>query len=296
MIAENSPTGSPFVIAALIVQIISILAMIAVYEEDGRWSRRTIWFAGVATFYELISGARSELTLLLVALLAISYFKKRRLPIRALAAVLSLFLTVFAVFQIQMEKMGAKADAPLSYNLPVVVENLEAYSIGSLVAFDRIAGHPGLVSNAGTLDKFFLRLADRFGAGIPLPSVHKRFVHVSSGTELNTYTIYFAFMDFGRIGIAAAMAFLGLGMTLVFRYSLRRHIFATIVFSTGLFAILMTGFSEEFFAQIGLCVKALCLIGLLYHVLPAFYHAIALRQPHAHAFPSAHRETEEFTS
>ena len=271
MLVNNLPGGgTPFHWEVLVVPLFCIFAVIAVYEYEGgtyrRW--RTYGAVAIGVAYEVMSGARSELLLLLGALLAVGYVKTGGYHLKALTVCGLLFFVIFLGVQIQMGKTGTDPNAPLSYNLPVAAEGAVDYFVGGLVAFDYSVEHPGFIKNQWTLDKFFRRTANKVGGHYEESSRHLEFVDIGPGRESNVYTIYFAFLDYGYIGIVLFMGLLGACTVTAYRFALRGRPLAVILFSVSLFACYMSIFGEEFFSQTGFWVKTLIVIVALYHVIP----------------------------
>lgn len=276
MVALDAPgSHPPFSIAAALVPFVVIVALYALNEYDGSVTRRwrTYAFVSLAVLYEVLGATRSDMMLVIVAVIVIAALHRGKIPVTAVVLIGVGVVAVFSANQILLEKDGTKADAPLSYNVPYLIEGFTNYAIGGMVAFDYSVEHPGAIRNQWTLNKFFVRTANKFGAEMEDYSRHLEFVRVNPHQEANVYTIYFAYMDYGGAGLAGILALLGAGTALLYRRALRGNPIATVLFATSTFAVVMSIFGEEFFSQMGFWLKVVVVGYLLYfspQVLPRF--------------------------
>jgi oligosaccharide repeat unit polymerase len=275
---ENSdePMSAPLNLTVSLIPVFSILAMVGVYEfcRSGKQLLRTAALVITALLYQLGSTARSQVLTLLLGLFSCIWFRypRRAMKWGAIGAVA--FALLFGVNQISMEKVGARADAPLVENIPKVVEGLALYSEGSLVAFETAVRNPGLIPNNSKLYRYFIRTLNRLGMNIEQPTAFLPFTPISNEVTVNVYTIYFAYyMEYGLLGTMILMAGLGLITTYIFRKASTNDPQNVLLFGSALYGILMTFFAEEFFLELGFWLKTIILSLLIYRVAPKLFSA-----------------------
>lgn len=265
------PGGGELNIGVTLPPFCSILAMISLLEycKSGTRGRRTIAAISVAFAYNLASTGRSPVLLLLIGLLCILWLyyprKARKLAFVGFLA----FAALFVVNQIQLEKVGSRADASLSQNIPHVAEGVATYMFGGLVAFERAIQHPGLIQNNWHVYTYFIRTLNKFGLNLDEPPAFLEYVNVNRVVDINVYTIYFGYYsDYGFAGVAFLLCGLGFMTTLIFRNAVNGSPVAALLLGPAIFGILMTVFAESFFMELGFWLKALTIGYALYGLAP----------------------------
>jgi oligosaccharide repeat unit polymerase len=252
---------------SLLLPFLTITAMIAVYEyvDTGRRGGRTLVLFVLAMLYQLINGARSEVLLLLISSVVILWLKRGAAPLRLLLTMALVFLLVFSLGQIAMNKYGAVAGASLADNLPHVAEGFGTYWLGGIVAFDQNRQNPEL-RYGWDLGKFFKRVANRFGATYPERDRNLDYTKISPTQTTNVYTAFLPYyMDHGGFaGVIVLMFLMGSLSTYVYRCALHGSCWAVFTLGAFVYATAMTVFSEEYFAQIMFWIKAGALSTLVY--------------------------------
>jgi oligosaccharide repeat unit polymerase len=265
--ANVTAAGAHLSLEALLLPFLTITAMIAVYEyvDNGRRGIRALVLFVLAMLYQLINGARSEVLLLLISSLVILWIKRGAAPLRLLLFMALLFLLVFSLGQIAMNKYGALADAPLGDNLPRVAEGFGTYWLGGIIAFDQNRQNPEL-RYGWDLGKFVKRIANRFGATYPERDRNLDYTRISPTQMTNVYTAFLPYyMDHGGFaGVAGLMFLMGFLSTYVYRCALHGRCWAVFTLGAFVYATAMTIFSEEYFAQITFWIKAGALSTLVY--------------------------------
>jgi oligosaccharide repeat unit polymerase len=259
-----------------LVPLAIILGVLAFNEYRGGSERRWRTYAMIAFgfLYTYASAARSEIIVFLSGLIAVVWIRRGKLPARLLVGATALFLVIFTVNQISLEKMGTNANASLSDNLPALSEGLLTYSVGSIVAFDHYVQNPGSIKNGSQLMKPIARIINQFGGHMDEPSRHLMFTKISSTQETNVYSIYFPFYDDGYVISFLDFMILGVISALIFRYARRGHPLAVVCYGFILYATLMSVFAEEFFARMDLYGKSALVVVLLYFVGPKLFHPL----------------------
>jgi oligosaccharide repeat unit polymerase len=265
---ENvTTTGTHLSLESLLLPFLTITALIAVHEyvDTGRRGGRALLLFVLALLYQLINGARSEVLLLLISSLVILWIKRGAAPLRLLGTMTLVFLLVFSLGQISMNKYGAMAGASLGDNLPHVAEGFGTYWLGGIIAFDQNRQNPEL-RYGWDLGKFFKRFANRFGATYQERDRNLDYTKISPTQSTNVYTAFLPYyMDHGGFaGVIVLMFLVGFLSTYVYRCALHGRCWAVFTLGAFVYATAMTIFSEEYFAQIMFWVKAGALSTLVY--------------------------------
>ncbi len=252
---------------SFLLPFLSIVALIAVYEyaDTGRHTVRTLLLLLLAGSFQLLNGARSEVLLLLVSSIVILWLRRGGAPTRLLATMALLFLLVFSVGQISMNKYGASSAASLTENLPHVAEGLTTYWLGGIIAFDQNRQNPEL-RYGWDLGKFAKRIANRMGAHYSEHDRNLEYTKISPRQITNVYTAFLPYyMDHGGMrGVIVLMFLVGFLSAYVYRCALRGNCWAVFTVGAFVYATVMTIFSEEYFAQIMFWIKAGVLSTLVY--------------------------------
>ena len=256
-----------FSLESCLLPFLSIAALIAVYEyaRSGRRPGRTLLLVFLGAGYQLLNGARSEVLLLLISSVVILWLVRGAAPVRLLATVALLFVGVFSLGQISMNKYGADSGASLASNLPRVAEGFGTYWLGGIIAFDQNRLNPEL-HYGWELGKFAKRIANRLGANYPERDRNLEYTKISPTQITNVYTVFLPYyMDHGGMaGVFGLMFLVGLLSTWVYRCAIHGHAWAVFTLGAFVYATVMTIFSEEYFAQIMFWVKAATLSSLVY--------------------------------
>jgi oligosaccharide repeat unit polymerase len=271
----NVSGHSALSLESIILPLLSIVALIAVYEyaDTGRRRGRTLFLVALAAGYQLLNGARSEVLLLLISSVVMLWLKRGVAPVRLLGSVGLLFLLVFSAGQVAMNKYGANAGASLTENLPRVAEGFSAYWLGGIIAFDQNRQNPEL-RYGWDLGKFAKRIANRFGATYSERDRNLEYTKISPNQITNVYTVFLPYyMDHGGMaGVVGLMFLVGFLSAYVYRCAIHGKCWAVFTLGAFVYATVMTVFSEEYFAQIMFWVKAGAVPTLVY-----FAPSISLR-------------------
>ena len=132
-----------------------VVAMVACREDDGTRPRRlrVILATTIALAYALLRGERAGAIILLLSLLAISWMRGRKIKWKFLLVVTSAFFAVFIAIAFLLEKGYVERDAALRENIPALVEQVEWYAAGGLVAFDQVFHDPKKIPPVWGIDR-----------------------------------------------------------------------------------------------------------------------------------------------
>lgn len=260
--AESSLPDSPgygFIANAMVVSFFTTF----VYALEGVSNKREKMQYTVSLLFSFVfavfSTGRTAILLLLAALTGIAMMK-RQMNARKLVLVVLAFLMCFGAFATILGK-GADPDASWSENLPAIGESLLQYSFGALPAFDEVVqDHAPLTYGRSTFISF-RRLLDIF-AGREPPSAIEEFTTVPFPT--NVYTaIRPVYEDYGILGVIVTFIIIGAASANSYAKAMagsRMHIY---FYSILLFPLLLSAFSDAYFASILLWLRYF-LAGYLY--------------------------------
>jgi oligosaccharide repeat unit polymerase len=241
-----------------------IVAMIAFYQS-GHGKKRSFVAIVSALTLNLLTGGRAGIVSLIFALVCLDWIKNRRIHWKHLAVMFLIFVISFSVIAIYLGKVGARADAPLSENIVPVAQGFVLYAAGGLIGFDRVIREPNIIPHNWQINRFFLQTMNKLGARFEVPSLHAEFVSVGPNSMLfNVYTFYFAYLDWGYVGMMGILATLGFIITVFYRKAFGGTTVASLVYST-LFAGLITSiFNEGLLFNLNFLLKLSALYWLLY--------------------------------
>ncbi len=250
-----------------LVTLSIILALIAYYEA--RKSRngmlRAVLYLSVSLAYVLLTAANVGAATLLISALGIECLLFRRLRILLLVVYLSLFLGVFWLVGLVLEKGQVRSSYALEDNLPALVNLVQLYGLGGLVAFDRIVQDPQGIRPTWSIWRFFFLTANKLGAAIDVPSLHAEYTMISPAMAANVYTLYFSyFPEYGWLGVIGIMCFLGTVLTRLYTEAMRGSPAATVLYGITFTGIVLSGFNEQFFTGLSMLLKTTVLTLLIY--------------------------------
>lgn len=269
--AGSLPGGGPFRLAAWLIPIYTIFALVAYFEHDGSkaWRWRTWAWVAVALLYQLLSTGKSGVMLLMVGLVAVTWIKQRRAPVRFLLLCTLVLGAVFMANHIILHKSDASTDLSINEDMPALLEGFSVYTVGSLVGFDAVVSNPHSVKNTWKLYKFFVGAANKLGAKYPELPQNLQYTPISSHSVTNVYTIYFPYYaGFGLLGVAGLSFLIGTVSTAVYCLAVRLRPLGVILYCAALYGIVMSVFAELFFLQIGFWLKSVAIVCVLYYLPP----------------------------
>jgi len=149
---------------AYLVALMSFLALIAVYEQDGsRFKTIRAWlYILVAMGYQILTAARTGSVLLLMSLLVIMTLKAKMFHFRNIALGLVVFVTLFTVPALFLGK-GGSTERPLTSNIKSIATSMRDYTLPSLVAFDSVVREDHGIGMSNLTTRAFRAIANGFG-------------------------------------------------------------------------------------------------------------------------------------
>jgi oligosaccharide repeat unit polymerase len=241
-----------------------IVAMIA-FCEDAQGKKRSFIAFVFALAMNLMTGGRAGTTALILSLLCIDWLKTHRLRWKPLMVLVLIFVITFGTISIYVQKGAARADASLLENIVPVVQGFVLYAAGGPICFDRVIRDPNIIPHNWRIDRFFLQTVNKLGGRFEVPSQHVQFVSVGpNSSSQNIYTFYFAYLDFGYIGMMGVVFCLGFLISLCYRKALSGSQIWVLVYSTLFAGLMVSIFGEGLFNNGNFLFKLYALSWLIY--------------------------------
>ena len=257
--AGVAPVLGPFANIAPLTIALSLLLYAAPLQPRERWLRTVALLAAVTS--SVLAGGRSGAVIVLIGVVGVAAVRGE-LRRRTLLGVGFLFLLIFFAVALLVKKGGAGTDLSATQNALLLLQGLRDYSVGGLVAFQRVLLSPGEVPSVGGATRTAAQLLNHLGAHYTVPEVHAAFSMIGDGVDANVYTIYFTYLDYGLAGSFALVFLLGIVNALVFARAKAGSTLA-IAFYGSFFAGMVTSvFGESFLTNVNFLLKLL-LCGLL---------------------------------
>ncbi|HEY1937181.1 MAG TPA: O-antigen polymerase [Candidatus Angelobacter sp.] len=264
MVAANAE-GERLVLLSGILTLSVVVAMIAFLEyQTGK--KRALLAIVIAFAFNIMTGGRSSVTGLIFALVYIDWFKNNRVRWRQMALLLSILVLIFCVMAVFVGKGGASADVSLSDNVRPVLEGVVLYAVGGIVGFDRVLRQPNVIPHSWQIDRFFLDTANKFGAHFYIPVIHADFVSVGPALSGNVYTMYFAYIDLGYVGMMVLVVLIGFILGLVHRKAIQGKKVAIIMASFFTNSLILSPYNENYSLALNTLIKIFILSWLVYNL------------------------------
>lgn len=254
--SSGSDSESGFGIFSYLTAFSMLLAIISAYRDDrSRVTRiQTAAFICLAIVYNVLTISRLGAILTIFALIGIFSLRKRRLDLRVVAIFALIFILVFSVPAILLNK-GGSIENDRSDNAAGVLRSLQTYSLASLVAFDSFVEDPESVSGDWLTLRFFSAIGSAAGLDVEVP----RLVLDETMTPepVNVYTVYFSYYkDFGWPGVMLIMMALGAIATWLFLSALRGNPQAAVLYALMFASLLLLNSSDLFLSALSFWIQA----------------------------------------
>jgi oligosaccharide repeat unit polymerase len=271
-LVERGNESAPLGLIGNFAVLAYCLALAAFYEMDGTNAGRIRMVASVllALVYGLMSGTKGSAVVLLLTLFFISWIKSGELNVARLfmliggtSVVFGIGLLLVNLVYLSLTEFGSTAQQ--------LGETILNYWLGGLVGFQRIVEDVNAMESSQPVERFFLELSRSLGWNVYVPNLHAEYTNVGPTLESNTYTLYFTyFKDFGWIGTALWMSFLGCVLTYFYRVSLQKGPNGTLLYSMMCVAIVLSFHAEHFFLGLNGYIKAIVFFYIAFNLVPLF--------------------------
>jgi oligosaccharide repeat unit polymerase len=240
-----------------------IVAMISSLER-GRGGKRSFLAIVLALGFNILTGSRAALFGLILSLIAIGWFRNQRIRWKPLILMVLTLTVSFAAIAIYVQNGEVRADASLSENLSPVAELLALYAAGGIVGFDQVVRQPNIIPHNWQITKFFFETANKFGGRFDVPDLHAGYVSVGPHLSGNVYTMYFAYLGMGYVGMMLTVFFIGFIVGLFYRKALQGSKTAILIYSFLFGALLLSPFNENFFMGLNYSTKIFAVCWVVY--------------------------------
>lgn len=271
-----------FGIFGSVIQLALLVAFLALALP--RAPGGTLWRVGgavaLAVVYVALTGSRNGIATLFAGAAGILFLRDAR-PSVAQAIGLALgFLALFGGMAVLLGKGTASVDASALDNLVAVGEGIAWYVAGPLVALDAVVADPFVVPETGGALRTAFEILNRFGAQIDVPTLHAQYVTVGDFKDMNTFTLYFAYLpQWGWAGAAIALGIAGVACGGTFAVARQGGVEVRVLYAVCFASVLQSIFNEAFFTNINMLAKTLLFVA----ALAAFRRltTAAVREAHA---------------
>lgn len=220
-----------------------------------------------------LTGSKGIIIHLTLMAFFLSSVKNNRINLKLLVITLSAGLLSFC-FGLLLVSYEYATSSQNYINLLVdnannIIETVQAYWLGGLVAFDKVVENPNYLESTQNIFRGFIEMANNFGANYYIPSLHARFTCISiSQCGANTYTIYFSyFKDYRWMGIIIGLFIYGFIMSWIYRLATQRKIIFMALYAISMDGLFFSFHAEHFFLNLNFMVKIIILFYLTYYVI-----------------------------
>jgi oligosaccharide repeat unit polymerase len=266
--ALDSEAAGSFDLLENVALLAILLAPIVLLEDDGTWKRRmrTVLAVSLALAYGALSGSKGAYVHVPLILLAVQWLKagRPRLWVFVSIATICVFLFVAGIISVNLAYLNVYGPLDLTSSAIDLVPN---YTLGSLVAFDRLLTGEVTVENTQGIFRGIKGVARNLGAKIDLPSIHLDYANISNYEDTNTYTAYFSYIeDLGLLGTAGWMVVLGVIVTYFYRAAMARDPLLIIVYAMVVDGIVFSIQAEHLVLAVSQFVKTVLILFVLYRM------------------------------
>jgi oligosaccharide repeat unit polymerase len=258
-------TGEKLGIFSYVIAIARFLALTAFYENYNARNRRLLTYAIIilAFTYDLLTVSRLGAMFLLFGLIGIAWIRSGKITWKPICIGVLAFLPLFSIAAILLGK-GGNLNATFSENLFGVLKSLQVYTLGGLVAFDKVINNPSsFIGSQIPTFRFVFAVLNKFGAHFDLPAFNTQFTFTPAPT--NVYTIYFSyFLDFGWTGTMIIMFGLGIFLTLIYLTAIRGNPQGAILYGIMFGSLMVSNANEAFLTALSYWLQAIIFTFLLY--------------------------------
>ncbi len=255
-----SQAGWSFSLLNNVVPFSILLSLAAILSNDSSRRYHTLAVIFLTFIFQLLTGAKTGATVLILALIGVSWIKTKRLNLKFLLMFLLSFFIFFSAITF------SRSSERVMENKMMLFKEVQIYMLGGLVAFDRVAQDPACIPSTGGAGRFFLETASKIGADVSVPPLHAEYTKISPANRINVYTIYFSyFQDYGLAGVVVLMFWLGSILTWVYAHAAKGHPTAAITYGILFSGMILSCFGEFFYTGLNFLIKALLFTFVLYH-------------------------------
>jgi oligosaccharide repeat unit polymerase len=241
-----------------------IVAALAFNEREGH-RKRAIVAVALALVMNILTGAKTGGTLLLLALICLSWLRNKRLPWKFIAATAVAIVLIFATIEYSVH-----LDVSVQDSAAPIAKNFALYASGSMVAFDRVVREPNIIPRTYPVYIAFLHLLKNLGVRLEVPD-QTPFVDIGPGSlSTNAYTMYWSYVEFGPAGIVILAGVVGAVITVAYQRALQGGRIAQPLCAFFFAGLVLSPFGEYFFTTLNFLSK-LCAVAWIVYAFPVVW-------------------------
>lgn len=285
--ARGTVFGRDQGIGAVLVRNFLILAAavaLLAFRENESAKKRSFLAIFAAIVLTFLTGARNTFIPLIFSLLYVDWMRNRKIRWKLLFVLTFVLLVLSSITAVFFGKAGADPNTSLKQNAAPVLSGIVEYATAPLVAYDQVVRSPSIVPHFMGVSSFVTHLMYRFDSSFREPfsdmDWYDTYVCISPvECQMNVFTIYFSYIDFGFFGMLGILTFLGVLVTSVYRYASRGHPIAILMYALLFSAVILSIFQEYFFDYANYLLKCLLVFWSIYSLpsLVSRVYAIAHR-------------------
>jgi oligosaccharide repeat unit polymerase len=267
----DTPGGGPFSFLANLPVLALAVALCATRLRTHDGCSKTLELAAVCVglAYQVLTGARSYVFVLLVCIVVLRLTGGRTNMVRTLriAFILGvLFASLFVANQIMLNKGVDKRYNSLGDNVILVAKEALVHAVGGLVGFDQIVADPDVILHSHDIAYFFIHTLNKLGAQLPELSRHAENLQVAPGYYTNVFTQYFCYYPrYGLLGTIIIMLCLGGFAKACYVSCKSGSDLGAILFALTVHGILISTIADEFFLTLNTWLKCALFVSLAFH-------------------------------
>jgi len=218
-----------------------IVAMMCLWERE-KFPKRAVLAIAVSFLLSISTGQKSSPFLLACSLVAVDWFKTRRVRWKLLAIMALIMLAAATAVEFYVHLGGGS----FTDNIGSVFDIFVLYGSGGIVGFDQTVRHPNIIPNISSIAIMFLRVTRKLGADVDVPEVPD-FVNIGPNSlRDNAFTMYWTYLDLGYVGMLAIVAVFGFFTTIAYRFALQGRKTWIFLYATLLYSIIFSFFTDYF--------------------------------------------------
>lgn len=254
------------ILGAGVMSLTLILPLICFIERNnGRFGKLRMWSSIVAGLTcSFASAGRFGAFVILLGIGSLIWSEHLKIKLKFVFIGLLTLVCAYAPAAVLMNK-GGSIDYSIGENVLGVLEMARDYALAGPVAFDSIVTDSKAVTPVWNITRFFQLTANKLGAHFDVPSIHAEFTSAGDGVYQNVYTIYFSYYpDYGWPGVIVMLSTLGGVSVWLYKRLPSAERLTRLMFAYIMYGIFLSGFTECFFLQLNIILKALALGYCLY--------------------------------
>lgn len=258
---EMMGKSAAFTFFGTVSELSRILAMMCLWERE-KFPKRAVLAIVVSFLLSISTGQKFSPFLLACSLIAVDWFKTRRVRWKLIAIMASIMLAAATAVEFYVHLGGGS----FTENIGTVFDIFLLYGSGGIVGFDQTVRHPHIIPNISSVITVFLRVIRKLGANVDVAEVPD-FVNIGPNSlRDNAFTMYWTYLDLGYIGMLAIVVVIGFFTTIAYRLALQGRKGWIFLYATLLYSIIFSFFTDYFvpmsyylfkIALISWCVYAL---------------------------------------